>query len=439
MEAPVLPLATARRVSRTVTAATAPPRLSVSSLLMTSHSRQQRTLVVLHSAAAAGPPEHVFPWLSALAERGPVTTVVPGEGPAAALYEAIGSTTVLRFERLTYPGLRSLGPQVVRFVADVRAFGRVIRHAAPDVVVVVTASIPAALVAARLQRVATVVFVGEIFDKGLTTSRIRSLAATATAWLTGSTADGIVGCSEAVTRQFDPSRARVIRTIHPGVGESYAGGDGAGFRAAHGLEGAHPCLAVVGNVTRARGQDVAIRALPALRERFPAVRCVFAGVPHPLPADLAYRQELTSLARRLGVEDLVSFVGLVAPIADLYAATDIVVNPARFNEPFGRVAIEALSAGCPVVAARVGAIPEIVRDGREALLFDAEDHDALEQAVTRLWSDPRLREEFVRNGRRRVAEVFGEEEAVEAFADVIDRILRARSTATAPAMTTAAP
>ncbi|MDQ3630415.1 MAG: glycosyltransferase family 4 protein [Actinomycetota bacterium] len=346
----------------------------------------------------------------------------------------MGRTKVLEFERLTYPGgLRALGPYAARFVTDVRAFGRVIRQVCPDLVFVVTASVPAALVAARLQRVATIVFVGEILDKGLTTSRGRSLGASATARLTAATADGIVCCSEAVARQFASRRPRLLKTIYPGVNASYADGDGARFRAMHGLTEADPCLAVIGNVTPARGQDVAIRALPALREEFPAVRCVIAGVPHPRTGDLAYRQELERLARRLGVDDVVAFVGLVDPIADLYAASDIVVNPARFNEPFGRVAIEALSAGCPVVAARVGAIPEVVRDGREALLFEAEDHEALREAVTRLQRDRRLREELVRNGRARVSATFSEDAAVEAFEDVIDRVLAVRNTAAAQA------
>lgn len=397
-----------------------------------------QTLIVLHARAAAGPPQHVFPWLSPLAGRGSVTAVVPQAGSAADLYGTIGRTTVLGFEPLTYPGsLRALGPFAARFAGDVRRFSRLMRQVRPDLVVVVTTAVPAALVAARLQRVATVVFVGEILDKGLVSSRGRALAAAATARLTEAFADAIVCCSQTVARQFAATRTLLLRTIYPGVDGAYAHGDGARFRALHGLTEADPCLAVIGNVAHARGQDVAIRALPGLREEFPAIRCVIAGVPHPA-GDLGYRQELTRLARRLDVEDVVAFVGLVDPIADLYAAADIVVNPARFNEPFGRVAIEALSAGCPVVAARVGAIPEVVRDGREALLFEAEDHEALRGAVSRLWRDPRLRDELVRNGRGRVSTTFSEDLAVKAFGDVLDRVLEARNAAAAPS-TSAAP
>ncbi len=363
-----------------------------------------------------------------------MTTVVPGPGTAAELYATIGRTRVLGFDALTYPdGVRALAPYVARFAADVLSLSRLIRQVRPDLLVVVTASVPAALVAARLQRVPTVVFVGEILAKRLVTTRGRSLAAAATARLTAALADAVVCCSETVARQFAPQRTRLLTTIYPGVNGSHGDGDGARFRTLHGLREADPCLAVIGNVTPARGQDVAIRALARLRAELPGVRCVIAGVPHPRPVDVAYRQELATLARSLGVEDAVAFVGLVDPIADLYAAADVVVNPARFNEAFGRVAIEALSAGCPVVAARVGATPEIVRDGREALLFAPEDDEALARAVLRLWRDRGLREELVRRGRRRVAARYSEDLAVQAFGDVVERVLAARDAGAARA------
>lgn len=391
------------------------------------HQHPRRTLVVLHSEAAAGPPQHVFPWLAPLAELGCVTTVVPGPGSAAELYGRIGQTRVLGFETLTYPdGVRALGPYAARFAADVLSLRRLIREVRPDLLVVVTASVPAALVAARLQGVPTVVFVAEILAKGLVTSRGRSLAAAATVRLTEAVADAVVCCSKTVTRQFVPTRTRLLRTIYPGVNGTYAGGDGARFRTLYGLTAADPCLAVIGNLTAARGQDVAIRALPRLREQLPEIRCVIAGVALQRTRDLAYRQELATLARQLGVEDAVTFAGLVDPIADLYAAADVVVNPARFNEAFGRVAVEALSAGCPVIATRVGATPEIIRDEREALLIAVDDHEALAEAVLRLWRDRELREELVRSGQRRVTTKFSEDFAVQAFGDVVEQVLAAR-------------
>ena len=113
-------------------------------------------------------------------------------------------------------------------------------------------------------------------------------------------------------------------------------------------------------------------------------------------------------------------------VAALLAASDIVVNSARFAEPFGRVAVEALAAGRPFVAARVGAVPEVVRHGCEALLFPADDHVALAEAIARLWCDPELRDELVRNGAQRVALRFSEQRAVHAFAGVVEQVLSSK-------------
>jgi hypothetical protein len=73
-----------------------------------------------------------------------------------------------------------------------------------------------------------------------------------------------------------------------GISEAYAEGDGAAFRAQHGLEQASPLIALVGNVCAARAQDTAVRALAAVRERLPRAQLVVAGLPHPRPADEAF-------------------------------------------------------------------------------------------------------------------------------------------------------
>ena len=132
-------------------------------------------------------------------------------------------------------------------------------------------------------------------------------------------------------------------------------------------------LASVGYLTEGRGQDLLVRAMPAILERLPDARYVLAGDPFPRPQDIAYRDRLVALVDELGLGDSVIVAGHVEEIADVYAAADVVVNPARFNEPFGRVPFEAAVAGRPAVVTRVGAIPELLRDGSSALIVEPED------------------------------------------------------------------
>src|SRR5205085_4525591 len=130
---------------------------------------------------------------------------------------------------------------------------------------------------------------------------------------------------------------------------------------------------------------------------------------HPRDADRSYERELRDLVTELDVGDAVRFLGHVREMPDLYAASDIVINPARIDEAFGRVAAEALLAGRPVISTSVGAVPEVFRAGTDAVLVPADDPAAISRAAVELASDAPLRERLVHTGRDRVNEVCREE------------------------------
>lgn len=111
---------------------------------------------------------------------------------------------------------------------------------------------------------------------------------------------------------------------------------------------------------------------------------------------------LRSLARGLGVDDRITWTGPVPTDAlrREYAAADLLVLPSHF-EPFGIVLLEAMAAGLPVVATRVGGIPEVVADGRTGLLVPPRDPTALAVALDRLIGNRSLRIELGSRGRSR--------------------------------------
>lgn len=388
-----------------------------------------RTLAIFHHPEVTGPAQSLRPRLEALAGGDhSLEVLAPGEGSLRHAYENLGEVRTLAYEPLTVPrgplaALRALR----RLWRDVKIFRAELRRARPELVVVVTTVLPAALIAARLERLPTIVYVGEIFAKGHVEGRLRALGGRAVARLSEALADRLVCCSQAVADQFG-QRGKAV-TIYPGISGSYAQGDGAAFRARHGLEDASPLIAVIGNVCEARAQDISVRALPAIRERFPAAELVIAGLAHPRPADEAFEAGVRDLVGELGLEPSVAFSGFVERVADAYSAADVVVNPARFNEPFGRVALEALVAGRPVVATTVGAIPEVLRDGRDAVLVPRDDPQALAEAVVRLVEDPALSASLVAEGGRRVRAEFGEERGVQAFEQVVAAVLGRRQAA----------
>lgn len=392
-----------------------------------------RTLTVFHLGGVGGPQRSLPPMLRWLAARGPVEFAVPEPGATAEEFGEIGPVSVLPYSALTFPrGPREAARLARRLARETLMFRAELRRRRPDLVVVVTTVLPAALLGARLARVPAVVYAAELHDQRW---RRRSLARLWAGLLTRITtllADAVVCCSREVARQFAHARRTPVAVAYPPVGGEYAGGEREATRARHGLECARPCVAVVGSVSRGRGQDTALRALRVLRERLPDARLLMVGAPHPRAVDLEYADELRRLARELGVEDAVVFADTAATrygpraMADVYAAADVVVNPARLAEPFGRVVPEALVAGRPVVATSRGALPEVVRPGIDGLIVPPDDPGALAEAVARLVDDPALARRLVENGRRRVLERFDHEQDLAAWRSVLEPFVGAR-------------
>jgi len=122
------------------------------------------------------------------------------------------------------------------------------------------------------------------------------------------------------------------------------------------------------------------------------------------------REELEALARRLGLIDRVSFEGIIPSLSTpgFYRELDLFVLPSRSRpnwiEQFGRVLIEAMACGVPVVGSNCGEIPGVVGDA--GLIFPEEDVDALSERLMRLMRAPDLRSDLARRGRERVLERF---------------------------------
>jgi glycosyltransferase involved in cell wall biosynthesis len=144
-------------------------------------------------------------------------------------------------------------------------------------------------------------------------------------------------------------------------------------------------IAYVGRVTTAKGADVAVRALAALR----AVHGVDADLVLAGHCEPAMARRIGRLVRELGVGDRVRLVGPLPTdaVARLLQRARAVVIPSVAHEAFGRVCVEAALARVPVVASRIGGIPEALRDREHALLFEPGDAAACGAALSQKLSD----------------------------------------------------
>ena len=183
----------------------------------------------------------------------------------------------------------------------------------------------------------------------------------------------------------DPAR---IEQVPPGVDHAFfSPGDRGGARAALGLDD-RPTILFVGRVQPLKGVPVAVRAL-SMVERSDARLVIVGG---PSGADgAAEARRVRELVDGLGLADRVRFVEPQPhhALSSWYRSADVVVVPSR-SESFGLVALEAAACGVPVVAAAVGGLRTLVRDGHTGFLVEGREPAAVAARIDTLFARPEL-------------------------------------------------
>jgi glycosyltransferase involved in cell wall biosynthesis len=188
-----------------------------------------------------------------------------------------------------------------------------------------------------------------------------------------------------------------IRVIHNGIDP--APFEQAGIYRRRAVSGEAPL--VVGTVARMapqKGLQYLVYAAASLAGRYPRMRFVIAGDGPEQPA-------LQELTRRMGLGGRISFPGFIRNIPAMLSQIDIFVLPS-LAEGLAITLLEALAAGCAVVASRVGGVPEVIEHGTTGLLVPPASSGALAGAVAALAENPFLRRNVSLAGRKRVLEQF---------------------------------
>ena len=169
----------------------------------------------------------------------------------------------------------------------------------------------------------------------------------------------------------------------------------------------------VGRMTGVKATGAVLEIVRATRDRgVDAVLCMVGDGPD--------RDRLEQLARDLGIARQCFFTGYQSEIAGYYRLFDAFVLPS-VNEGTPVSAIEALASGTPVVANRVGGVPDVVRDGEDGFLVEAGDVEGAARRLADLAADPALRARLGASGRARVLERY----SVARLVDDVDRLYRA--------------
>lgn len=170
--------------------------------------------------------------------------------------------------------------------------------------------------------------------------------------------------------------------------------DAAALRASLGIPADAPLVGSVGRLNEVKRQDLLVRAFAALRRTRPAAHLLLVGDGPTMGA-------LRELAKQLSVGDCVHFAGYQARPAPYLRVMDVFALTSRI-EGMPLVVLEAWAAGVPVVASRVGGIPEVVADGESGLLFESGDEGALVGLLSQLLADASLARRIAERGRELV-------------------------------------
>ncbi len=181
---------------------------------------------------------------------------------------------------------------------------------------------------------------------------------------------------------------------------------------------APPVVVTVGNLRRVKGQDVLVEAAGIVLKTHPDVRFLVVGeaLESEFVADLQQRIE------QLGIGHRIQLTGGVADARPLLQQASIFVLPSR-SEGFSNAIVEAMDAGLPVVATRVGGNAEAVVDGKTGMLVDAEDPASLAEAIMHLLDNPDVVQQMGLAGKARADQMFTETALLDRLQQIFAQVL----------------
>ena len=216
-------------------------------------------------------------------------------------------------------------------------------------------------------------------------------------------------------------RADRITVIGGGVDASaFANADGTAIRKQYGW-GNRPVVGVMARQSALKRLDILLQAMPKVWAAHPDVHLMMAG------ARTSYSPQIDHMINALPPEQQAQ-VTVINDFSEdekpnLLAACDVVAHPSG-NESFGIAFIEAWACGKPVIGARVGAIPSVIDEGQDGLLFRYPDLDSMAQAILELLANPSRRTRMGEAGRRKVLENYTWEIVTSRLRAVYTEVIR---------------
>jgi glycosyltransferase involved in cell wall biosynthesis len=189
-----------------------------------------------------------------------------------------------------------------------------------------------------------------------------------------------------------------------------------------GLGSGDPVIGAVGHLVPHKGMHHLLEIFALLARYFPRLRCLLVGDTDD-EANRSYVRALHARASECGVSDRIVFTGSRQDIPDLMRLMDVVMQPSE-SESFGRTIAEAMACEKPVVGFAVGAVAELIEDGRTGILVPPFDVSAAARAVAKLLADPALRRHMGEAGRRKALREYNLRKNTGETLDLLEQSVR---------------
>lgn len=160
----------------------------------------------------------------------------------------------------------------------------------------------------------------------------------------------------------------------------------------------------IGRISPSKGYEYLIEAFKKLARFNSYLSLKIVGSPDP--SKLKYYKHLQSLVNRYSLHYNVQFVGVTDRVESILRGARLLVAPSVIEESFGRVVVEAMACGVPVVATKVGGFNEIIDDGVNGITVEAANSAALTEAMLKVLQDKALSKKFAENGRAKVEKLY---------------------------------
>ncbi|WP_339321465.1 glycosyltransferase family 4 protein [Paenibacillus sp. FSL W8-0194] len=248
--------------------------------------------------------------------------------------------------------------------------------------------------------------------------------------IAGSGAQALIGISRPVIKGIgEPYLQERCHLVHNGVELREMNQDDRlayrkRIRSEMGASDETQVLAIIGQIAPWKRQEDAIEAFASLVREKPNAVLWIVGEAKFREENDRYLDTLKKKVKTLRLEDKVIFTGFREDVLEICCAADLLLLCSD-HEPFGRVIIEAMSQGTPVVATRGGGVPEIIQDGVSGLMYEIGNVEELQHRIRDILDNETLRSALRRNGPKRVKEKFSIAHTSQKIELIYDQLLAA--------------